>query len=85
MRKNIQDGQLQENVDALKVFQSLLTLPTLFEGQIEEEDLVRQAVRQNVHASYISPVSCVQWVHMVLVTHFGVAASWPKVVFLFCA
>jgi hypothetical protein len=59
-------------------------LPTLF---VEQDDLISQAFRQNVKSAYISPVSSLQWTHMVLVTHFGVAATWADAegfLMLFC-
>ena len=84
MRKAIRDGKLQADVHGLSIFQSLCALPTLF---VEQDDLISQAFRQNVKSAYISPVSSLQWTHMVLVTHFGVAATWADAegfLMLFC-
>ena len=78
LRKAIDDQDVAENEDALKVFMSLYSLPTLFEGQPEDggaSDLIAQAVRQNVEGTYIQPLSSVQWVHLCLLTHSGVAVT----------
>jgi len=77
LRRAIQHDGLAKNLEALKVFQSICALPTLFEdssGDVDNysSDLIRQAVRQNVQGTYISPVSSLQWVHLTLLTHFGV-------------
>lgn len=49
LRKAIDDQDVAENEDALKVFMSLCSIPTLFEGQPEDggaSDLIAQAVPQ---------------------------------------
>eukprot|EP00435_Cladocopium_sp_Y103_P049958 s2528_g15.t1 len=51
LRKAIEEQDLAENEEALKVFMSLCSIPTLFEGQPEgggeASDLIAQAFRQN--------------------------------------
>ena len=77
LRKAIEEQDLSENDDALKVFMTLCSIPTLFEGQPEgsgeASDLIAQAYRQNVQGSFIQPLSSVQWVHICLLAHFGIA------------
>lgn len=76
MRKAIQDGKIEKDDHALEFMQAFVAcLPCL-----REEWMTRISseikFRQHLKSAYISPVSSLQWTHMVLVTHFGVAATW---------
>ena len=79
LRKSIQDGLVQKDEEALNVFTSMCAIPTLFEGQPDDggdsSDLIQQAVRQNVQGTYIQPLTSLQWVHLCLLSHFGVAEA----------
>ena len=72
MKKAITNGQVGKDTEALKLFLSLVGLPTLYEGPGDDAagGLVWQAIRQNVKGSYIQPLSCVQWAHLCLMTHY---------------
>ena len=72
MRKAISDGMLKEDPEAVKVFSSLVGLPTLYEQGV---DLVKQAVRQNVRGTYIQPLSCLQWANLAILEKYPSLSS----------
>ncbi len=60
-------GQKKEACD---LFSGLLSLPTLYEED-SQAALVTNAIRQNIKATMISPLTALQWVHMSVMAHDG--------------
>ena len=54
--------------DACTLFTELLSLPTLYEED-SQAALVTNAIRQNIKATMISPLTALQWVHMSVMAH----------------
>lgn len=81
LRKHVEDGSLAADPEALKVFLTLVGVPTLYDGDV---DLVKQAVRQNVRGSYIQPLTCLQWAHLALMEKYPVHALCPHYAFFLC-
>ena len=59
--------------DACTLFTALLSLPTLYEED-SQAALVTNAIRQNIKATMISPLTALQWVHMSVMAH----ESWSN-------
>lgn len=72
MKSEIEQGKLSADPTALKVFESLLKIPTLWEGTASgtHGSLIEQAFRQNVKGTMIKPLNCVQWFDLVLVAAY---------------
>ena len=71
MRSEIEQGKLGTDHTALQIFETLLKVPTLWEGTASTNDsLIQQAFRQNVKGSMIKPLSCIQWCDLVLVAAY---------------
>ena len=72
MKSEIDQGKLGADPTALKVFESLLKIPTLWEGTVSgaHDSLIKQAFRQNVKGTMIKPLNCVQWFDLVLVAAY---------------